>query len=123
MEAQTVELTTLRQEVHELKRERRRQSKLIDRQKKRISESLDRVQTLRSLLAQPKNSASLERSVTSLAEDTLIPESDAEDGGDSPESESTARSKREHPMPVNGSVEEKWSEDIAATMDNGDKPT
>merc|ERR1719242_1499677 len=111
MESQTVELTTLRKEVHELKRERRKHNKLIDRQKRTIDESTDRVQTLRSLLAQPKSSASLEKSAspppsaTSLAEDTLIHESDAENGGDSPESESTARSKREHP--VGGSAEEK----------------
>merc|ERR1711920_840688 len=106
MESQTAELTTLRNEVHELKRERRKHTKLIDRQKRRIDESIDRVQTLRSLLAEPKkNSASLEKSATSLAEDTLIPESDVENGGDSPESESTARSKREHP--VDGSTEEK----------------
>merc|ERR550525_243436 len=51
MESQTAELTSLRKEVHELKRERRKNSKLIDRQKRTINESVDRVQsTLRSLL-------------------------------------------------------------------------
>ena len=127
IESQTAEISTLRQQTHELKRENGRQRKLIERQKREHSKSVDRVQVLRQLLQQEpestierENTLSLEMSITSIAEDTLMDphDSEAEDGGDSPEQTSSMPGgKREHP--VGDSVEEKWSGNVSALMDSG----